>query len=542
MECYFEWLEEQGVSLRNPLDLQNISDIDKTFDEFISSFKKQYLLNFPENLAISSKNGTPVNPKNLIKHIKQFYKAKGTEKTYEFLFRILYDTNVEFYYPKADLIRVSDGKWILKKSIRTTSTLGSTIFRALGKSIYQKNSSGTVIASATVSNITKYQLGSFETTELELENINGTFLPNYGIYFIESGLEIAERKVYPVISTITISNGGTKYRVGDRVIFTPAANDVGQKAEAEVSQVNSAGKILKISIRNFGINYNTAPTVTIESEKGSGFSGSVSIVGVCNFDGYYQNNDGKVSSNKVLQDNHYYQDFSYVLKTEIVVDRYKNIIKKLIHPAGLAFFGQILIKRQIQSNLTDFTALNRYEVPIIGHYLPYTPRTHDDLNIWFKLDGASAGYDPSFHDPIICTAGGGNPISSGLDFLPGNTSSWTGQSGAVRGDPFWIVYHHPNTRIDGTVIARIDSVDKDEFYGVSSTGWTEWTMTGATERAEWYTNFTGDYKHALLEYTTSSDFRKITIKSFLNMPIGDQFDSRADPYGIVESYGESPNF
>ena len=546
IQTYYEWLEEQGANLRSPMDLGKVGDIDSTFDEFVSSFKKQYLLDFPENLAINQTTGNPVDEKKLLKHIKQFYRAKGTEKTYELLFRILYDTNVEFYYPKMDILRCSDGKWILKKTIRTTTTLGSKLFQSLGKSIQQSNNSGTVIASGNVSNISKYQLGTLEIYEIELSNINGTFLANTPIYFTDNnGNQVREAKIYSVISTISISNGGSKYRVGDSVVFTNAAGDSGQQASAEVSQVDSTGKILKISITNFGINYNSAPTISVTSSKGTGFAGTCTVGGICNFEGYYQNNDGKLSSNKVLQDNHYYQNYSYVLKTEIVVNRYKDIIKRLIHPAGLGFFGQILIKRCAESDLNKSSALLRYEVPIIGHYAPYTPRTYDDLHTWFQYGSTYAGYNPSVHDNLIITGGDCNPITNGITYIPGVTANWQGLSGFARADPFWIIYHHPNTRIgsNGTTIARIDYDDKWEFVGTgSTTGWTEWTMTSDTQRNTWQDSFTGDYKYAVLQYTASTEFRKITVGSFLTMPIGDEFDCRADPSGIVRSYGGSPNF
>lgn len=544
MEKYYEWLEEQGSYLRSPLALSTVNDIDSTFDDFIGSFKAQFLLDFPENLAINQTTGNPVDAKKLLKHIKQFYRAKGTEKTYELLFRILYDTNVEFYYPKNDILRCSDGKWILKKTIRTTVTSGSKIFHSLGQTIKQFSSSGAVTASGQVSNISRYQLGTLEIFEIEINNVNGTFLANVPVYYQDnSGNTIKEQKVYSVVSTISISNGGQKYRVGDRVVFTNASGDSGQQASAEVSQVDSTGKILKIAITNFGINYNAAPTIAVSSVKGTGFSGTATIGGLCNFDGYYQNNDGKLSSNKFLQDNHYYQNYSYVLKTEIVVDRYKEIIKRLIHPAGLGFFGQVLIKRCAEADLHKSSALVRYEVPIIGHYAPYTPRTYDDLYNWFQSGSTFAGYNPSFHDPIIITAADCNPLTNGIVYLSGTTADWQGLSGFDRADPFWIIYHHPNTRIVDPVVARIDYADKWEFAGTGGvTGWTEWTMTSQDQRNTWIDGFTSDYKYAKLQYTGTSEFRKISIRSFLTMPLGDEFDCRADPSGIVQSHGESPNF
>jgi hypothetical protein len=109
--------------------------------------------------------------------------------------------------------------------------------------------------------------------------------------------------------------------------------------------VTSGGSIRKIRIDNFGINYQAAPTVSVESIGGSGFSGTSNISSVCVAEGYYINSDGLLSSRKVMQDNHYYQDYSYVLKTEVVVDEYRDALRRLVHPAGLAMFGQVLIKR-----------------------------------------------------------------------------------------------------------------------------------------------------------------------------------------------------
>lgn len=522
IEAYYEWLENQGSYLRNPLDLQKTIDIDTTFDEFISSFKNQYLLNFPENLAINQDTGQPLDSRKLIKHIKSFYEAKGTEKTYELLFKILYDTNVEFYYPKLDILRISDGKWISKKSIRTTSSLGKIIFDSLGKKINQRNLNQEIIASASVSNITRYQLGVFEITEIELSNISGNFSSSVPIEFTDNSGNIQKEQVYSVISNIIISNGGSKYKVGDQVVFTNSVNDSGQKASAKVSQVDSNGKILQISIDNFGVNYNSSPSITINSNKGTGFSGYAVIGSICNYQGYYANNDGKISSNKVIQDNHYYQNYSYVLKTEIVIDRYKNIIKKLIHPAGLGFFGQVLIKRQIKSNLNNSNNYYTYDVPIIGHYLPYTNKTYDDLSLWFVYGGTHAGYYPGLHDSIIITGASGNPISNNLNYVPGITSNWLGHSNFINADPFWITYRHPNLRITDNVLAKIYSNQKNEFLGTGqNTYWNEWQVSGTSDINRWETNFTGDFKYAILKYNNKSEFRKITIGGFLSMPIGD---------------------
>lgn len=534
LNAYYEWLETQGAGLRNVMDLAKVKDIDTTFDEYVSHFKKQYLLDFPETLAVNQQTGVPVEEKTLVKYIKQFYQAKGTEKTYEFLFRVLYDTNVEFYYPKVDILKASDGKWIQRKAIRLAGSQGNALFQSAGRKIYQKNSSGAVVAAASVVDVAKYNIGPFSIYELNVSNINGTFVSTRAIEVeTNTGISI-EPKVYSVAAAITITNRGSNYRVGNQVIFTNAAGDIGQGARAKVTQVDASGRILKIEFQDFGINYQTAPSITIQSDTGSGFVGTCTVGVVCNFPGYYANNDGRLNTNKVLQDNHYYQNYSYVLKTEMVVNRYRDALKRLIHPAGLGFFGQVLIKRCVESNLDAESALIKYEIPLIGHYLPYTNKTYDDLSLWFKSGGTAQGYSPLDHDTILTSIQ--NPVSNGVNFVVSQKPYRN--IGFPAADPWWIIYKHPNRRITDPVVARIE-YDLKGLYGPSSLGegkkdflngttngsdsWSEWTMLGATERSQWASNFVTPFKYAILKYNTGSEFRKITMGSFFNMPIGEEF-------------------
>jgi hypothetical protein len=548
LNAYYEWLETQGSKLRNSMDLAKVKDIDTTFDEYVEHFKKQYLLDFPETLAINQNTGLPVEVKTLVKYIKQFYQAKGTEKTYEFLFRVLYDTNVEFYYPKIDILKASDGKWILNKTIRVGGSQGNAIFQSAGRKIYQKNAAGAVTAAANVVEVSKYQIGVFPVYEINLSNINGTFNTSRPIELETNSGIVIEPKIYSVAASIAITNGGTNYRVGNRVLFTNASGDIGQGARAKVAQVNASGRILKIEFEDFGINYQTAPIVTVVSDKGTGFSGTCTIGAVCNFPGYYANNDGRLSTNKVLQDNHYYQNYSYVLKTEIVVDRYRDALKRLLHPAGLEFFGEVSIKRCAESNLDIESALMRYEVPLIGHYLPYTNKTYDDLNVWFG--GTANGYGPLVHDPILTVEP--NPVTNGINFIA--AASPLVNPGFPAADPWWIIYQHPNRRIKDPVVARIE-YDLKGLSGVNSvaegkkdfllnttgsSSWPEWTMSGITERYAWAASFTGGYKYARLQYNNGSEFRKITIGSFFNMPIGEEFNCGVE-WANQTDHGSSPN-
>ncbi len=550
LEAYYEWLQlkDREGKVLSPMALQDVIDIDGSMDDFISHFKKEYLLDFPEQLAIARETGNPVDVRKLMKNIKSFYRAKGTEKSYEFLFRILYDTAVEFYYPKKDILRVSDGKWYEKVSIKVSNSLGDRIFESVGRVVYQRNSEGKITSSGKVTDVTIYQQGPYEVAELILTGRNGTFTPgSRGIQFDVDGETLRELRVYSVVGSVTISDGGSGYAVGDKVVFTSAASDSGEGAVGTVSLVTSAGAIRKIRIDNFGINYQAAPTVSVESIGGSGFSGTSNISSVCVAEGYYINSDGLLSSRKVMQDNHYYQDYSYVLKTEVVVDEYRDALRRLVHPAGLAMFGQVLIKRCAKEDIQNSSALIRYEVPLIGHYAPYTFNTFDNLQDWFSIPGTgasaginiSSGYNPTFHNSLI-TAGAfaaipveqttkGNPITNQIRFQAPSLTAYAplGLSGFKNADPFWIVYEHPNRKIEGPVIAQIWRSQLSDFAtwgehcsvtGGAIGGWT----------SDFYEDLSLEKKYAFLNYNDTSSFRKITARSFFEMPIGEEFDCRTE--------------
>jgi hypothetical protein len=69
-------------------------------------------------------------------------------------------------------------------------------------------------------------------------------------------------------------------------------------------------------------------------------------------------NDGFLSDTKYLQDSYYYQSFSYVIKTGQGLAVWRDYVKKILHPAGFRFFGEILIQSSAKGtmNLTPRNA------------------------------------------------------------------------------------------------------------------------------------------------------------------------------------------
>lgn len=77
---------------------------------------------------------------------------------------------------------------------------------------------------------------------------------------------------------------------------------------------------------------------------------------VCKYPGHYINSDGMVSDEIKLHDGFLYQKYSYILQADEKLETYKNIVKSLVHPAGMALFGEYSINTDISLNL-KLTAL-----------------------------------------------------------------------------------------------------------------------------------------------------------------------------------------
>ena len=65
-------------------------------------------------------------------------------------------------------------------------------------------------------------------------------------------------------------------------------------------------------------------------------------------DGKYVNQDGHISElSKKIQDSLYYQDYSYVVKVSESIDKWRDALKRAVHPSGFYVTGQVNIATQL---------------------------------------------------------------------------------------------------------------------------------------------------------------------------------------------------
>lgn len=423
MKAYYEWMESQNNTISSIMNIFDQRDIDTCLNEYVIHFQKKILPSIPNSILCDKRK--------LVKHIRDFYNSRGSENSYRFLFRILYNENIDFYYPKIDVLRVSDGKWSVDTIIRTTTNNDTQLFVA--RELVGLLSG----ARANVENVVTFNIQNQYVSEIYLSQLTKDFYIGENIQVILPNGKYAIEKVFGIATGAVIATPGTGYQVDDVIGINdqntsailvvnstygtelgkvraatqqnypqPAAIQLSSNASsvnnfyigmtiivsslAGISQTKKIwnyngftkvalvedswnlvpdnsfqytiflGKIKSLKVKDFGINYGLPPSfptllpiIAFSKNNILSTSGDFTISGngdatgritfgtVGKYPGHYINTDGFLSSNKFIQDGKYYQDFSYVLKTPTALSSYENIIKKLLHPAGLFLFGNL---------------------------------------------------------------------------------------------------------------------------------------------------------------------------------------------------------
>jgi hypothetical protein len=122
LEAYYEFMETaQGTQKNNVLSLgknmRYISDVDVSIGAFEKSFFNNFASLIPRDVEI--------NKETLIKNVLPLYISRGNEKSFKLLFRLLYDEELEILQPKTNILRASDGKWLVENAFKISQTVYS---------------------------------------------------------------------------------------------------------------------------------------------------------------------------------------------------------------------------------------------------------------------------------------------------------------------------------------------------------------------------------------------------------------------------------
>jgi hypothetical protein len=316
MEAYYEFMEQQNGAVNVSKNLLDQSDIDLS-DIFVEKFYDNFIPLIPKDAT--------VDKTLILKKIKDFYRSRGTEKSIRFLMRILFDEDVEFYYPQKDVLKVSDGKWFIEKSIKIedikVSGNANSSLAIENKFIGRQITGSTSNARAVVEGTSSYYEGTSLIRELKLSNQYREFSSGEPITttFFENGIEktISANLFSGGINTVEITNRGSRYNVGDYIVVE---SGTGTGANIIITSV-SRGDLSGVTVFNGGAGFQVNNPVVVTGGNGTGANGNVTAVLADN--SFHPNTYNIVSSIISLEAN-----------TPINNARFSNLNSSVANPAS----------------------------------------------------------------------------------------------------------------------------------------------------------------------------------------------------------------
>jgi hypothetical protein len=298
IQAYYEWMEQQNIGYdkkgvtygtQNLLNYQDLNFVEpgETFNEFIDYYVNQFLPNFPvDSLSDKSK---------LIRVAKELYSKKGTPASYNFLFRALYNSDAELFATRDVVLKASDGKWYVSKSLRLATNdeqwLSTNNFRVFGEA---SKSFATIERGIAVGNRIEIYVADIERLFVSGEDVVVVDNNNQILYFKDSkvvsqsttGATPLRAKLLGSISSVNVDSrkrgqlyvGRNSTYSGDPVVFyggLNSANGLGAKAFV---QETTLGSLRDITVVNGSFGYREDPNTFIRITGGGG-SGAIANVG-----------------------------------------------------------------------------------------------------------------------------------------------------------------------------------------------------------------------------------------------------------------------
>lgn len=305
LEYYYKFLEQDGQQLYVAKNFNRYLDVDlitadilhdnemneehrlreeADYHAFLQKMYDTYIRYIPDAIL--------ADKTLILKHAKEFYRSTGSEKSVRFLINALFNKEASFYYPKNDILRASDGKWFIEKSLKVTdvevdNTANSIAVTNFANTTIHGLSSG---ATAIVEKVDTYFDKGQIIYELKLSNINKEFQNSERIftYYTEEGVDhyLTAALFSGTIIATTIINGGQGYIEGTSI---PVISALGSGAQIVIDKV-SKGSIQAAGVVKTGAGFRVDDPLVIV---GSG-SGAEGVVATVDNSGFYHPNSYNV--------------------------------------------------------------------------------------------------------------------------------------------------------------------------------------------------------------------------------------------------------
>jgi hypothetical protein len=218
--------------------------------------------------------------------------------------------------------------------------------------------------------------GSFRVGELLTQIIDGTGTAkgkvlaytregNNGIITVErNAFNIAFQSAYPITGVTTRSTADV-----DNVVNDDSSLELGNNAVVTGTVIAANGIATSVEVIDSGYGYIPDGDVTLERE-GFAFiiTGKSNVTRQGVGEGYWRTTSSHLNSEKKIEDNSYYQEYSYDVISSLSLNRYENILKKVLHVSGNKMFGSVSKNSKIDSQIS-IARSSIQPVTIVTEYL-----------------------------------------------------------------------------------------------------------------------------------------------------------------------------
>lgn len=332
IDLYYRYMSRRSEGYKG---MSTIADIDEIGRKYLSAFYKMYAKDMPEFPYIGMAD--------FIRNSRSFYVSRGSEDSFRFLFKIMFGEELEFKYPKENIFAGSIGKWNQPVSIYVEIEQGTLTEEIIGRKLLIKALDEST-SSFIVKSIKELSPSIFE---VEVDNfirqnvVDGAtvfaFLDSQTLQYKVKG------KIRSGVNRFTVINPGVGFLVGQVYSVMSPEGEI----TFRITSTNEMDGIKQIEFINFAGVASSGFTENIKSATIQFELGTVNT-----YTGYYENTDGFLSNQSKLEDNYFYQIFSYVIKSKVSRELYIDLIDKILHPTGLISFSEYEVGSEYQNTIT----------------------------------------------------------------------------------------------------------------------------------------------------------------------------------------------
>lgn len=249
IKAYYEFLETSNkYSTKLSRQMFELKDVDESLNSFLLHFKNEFLADFPSIITTDRRFA--------IKHILDLYSTKGSKYSLELLMKLLYNQEIDVYYPGDDIIKPSDSLWFRPIYLEVSKNPRT-------KTFINKEITGSITgAKGFVESIVTKRVDGQLIDIIYLSSVQGQF--KYGEKISDNESLIGAPTINGSLTSINIVSGGKDNQIGD--ILDVVSNQAKQGKVRITGIQNATGRVdFKLIDGGYGYTTTNATSVYVSS-------------------------------------------------------------------------------------------------------------------------------------------------------------------------------------------------------------------------------------------------------------------------------------